>query len=115
LVTFPANTNTVQVFSFNITTDSIIETDEFFSLRLRKLPGTYTISADSIYKIRIAGSPVSVKDLQCFHITPNPITDYSVVKVSNVKVDGVKVINSQGKVMFSFSDNIQEEMKKIKR
>ena len=115
MVTFPANTNTVQVFSFNITTDSIIETDEFFSLRLRKLPGTYTIGADSIYKIRIAGSPVSTKDLQSFQITPNPISDYSIVKISNVKVDGVKVINSQGKVMFSFSDNIQEEMKKIKR
>ena len=114
LVTFPANTNTVQVFSFNVTNDTIIETDEFFSLRLRKLPGTYTISADSIYKIRIAGSPVSVKDLQCFHITPNPITDYSVVKVSNIKVDGVRIVNSQGKNVYTFTDNITEEMKKIK-
>jgi hypothetical protein len=115
LVTFPSNTNTLQVFTFNILTDSLNETDEFFSLRLRKLPGTYTIGVDSIYRIRIAGSPVSTKDLQSFQITPNPISDYSIVKVSNVKVDGVKVINSQGKVMFTFSDNIQEEMKKIKR
>ena len=114
LVTFPANTNTSQVFTFNILTDSLNETDEFFSLRLRKLPGTYTIGVDSIYRIRIAGSPVSTKDLQSFQITPNPISDYSIVKVSNVKVDGVRVINSQGKVMFTFSDNIQEEMKKIK-
>ena len=114
LVTFPANTNTSQVFTFNILTDSLNETDEFFSLRLRKLPGTYTIGVDSIYKIRIAGSPVSTKDLQSFQIIPNPISDYSIVKVSNVKVDDVKVINSQGKVMFTFSDNIQEEMKKIK-
>jgi len=114
LVTFPANTNTVQVFSFNVTNDTINETDEFFSLRLRKLPGNYTIGNDSIYKIRIAGSPVSTKELQSFQITPNPISDYSVVKVSNTKVDGVKVINSQGKVMFNFSDDIKEEMKKIK-
>ena len=114
LVTFPANTNTVQVFSFNVTNDTINETDEFFSLRLRKLPGTYTIGADSIYKIRIAGSPVSVKDLQCFQITPNPITDYSVVRVSNVKVDRVSVVNSQGKNVYTFTDNITEEMKKIK-
>ena len=114
LVTFPANTNTVQVFSFNVTNDTINETDEFFSLRLRKLPGNYTIGNDSIYKIRIAGSPVSTKELQSFQITPNPISDYSVVKVSNTKVDGVKVINSQGKVMFNFSDDIKEEMKKIR-
>jgi hypothetical protein len=114
LVTFPANTNTVQVFTFNITTDSLNETDEYFSLRLRKLPGTYTIGTDSIYRIKIAGTPVSVKDLDYYQITPNPITDLSVVKFRNVKLESMRVVDSKGNMVFYFTRNIEEEMKNIK-
>jgi DNA/RNA endonuclease YhcR with UshA esterase domain len=114
LVTFPANTNTVQVFSFNVLTDSLNETDEYFSLRLRKLPGTYTIGTDSIYRIKIAGTPVSVKDLDYYQITPNPITDLSVVKFRNVKLESMRVVDSKGNMVFYFTRNIEEEMKNIK-
>jgi DNA/RNA endonuclease YhcR with UshA esterase domain len=115
LVTFPANTNTSQVFTFNITTDSLNETDEYFSLRLRKLPGTYTIGTDSIYRIKIAGTQVSVKDLDYYQITPNPITDNSIVRFKNVKVESMRVVNSQGRLEFYSTKNVEEEMKKLNK
>ena len=115
LVTFPANTNTSQVFTFNVLTDSLNETDEYFSLRLRKLPGTYTIGTDSIYRIKIAGTPVSVKDLDYYQITPNPITDNSIVRFRNVKVESMRVINSQGRLEFHVTKNVEEEMRRLNK
>jgi hypothetical protein len=84
-------------------------------LRLRKLPGTYTISADSIYRIKIVGTPVSVKDLDYYQITPNPITDYSNVRFKNVKVESMSVINSQGRLEFYATRNVEEEMKRLNK
>jgi hypothetical protein len=114
LVTFPANTNQVQVFTYNIATDTINEENEYFSLRLRKLPGNYTIGSDSVFRVKIVGNPLSsVNDLQYFQITPNPITDYSIVKTANVKIDCMKVYNSQGRLEFYSTNNVSEEMRKI--
>jgi hypothetical protein len=114
LVTFPANTNQIQVFTYNIVNDTINEPNEYFSLRLRKLPGNYTIGSDSIFRIKITGNPLSsTNDIQYLQITPNPITDYSIVKITNVKIDCMKVYNYQGKLEFYSTRNVSDEMKKI--
>jgi hypothetical protein len=111
LVTFPANTNTVQVFSFNILTDTVEESDEYFSLRLRKLSNNYNIGADSVFRIKISGSPLNVKDVVNFQITPNPITDFSVVKTNSVNIDNFKIYNSQGRLEHYSTRNISEDMR----
>lgn len=114
LVTFPANTNTIQVFTYNVILDTLSETNEYFSLRLRKLPGNYTIGADSIFRVTIVETPVRVKDLEYFNISPNPFNENSIVTVTNTKIDGYKIYNSQGQLQYYTNDYTKDKMEVVK-
>jgi hypothetical protein len=101
LVTFPANVTENSQFSFTVNNDSLIEGEEVFFLKLKKIAENYNIGNDSIMKVIITdNTPASVKQISNLTISPNPVGDFILIK-SNQKLEGeVRVINFYGQEVY---------------
>ncbi len=106
LVTFPANVTDNSQFSFTVNNDSLIEGEEVFFLKLKKIADNYNIGNDSVMKVIITdNTPASVKNFSNIMISPNPVGDFIIIK-SNQSLNGeVRVINYFGQEVYK-SDKI---------
>jgi hypothetical protein len=106
LVTFPANVTDNSQFNFTVNSDSLVEGEEVFFLKLKKIADNYNIGSDSIMKVIITdNTPASVKQISNLTISPNPVGDFILIK-SNQKLNGeVKVVNYFGQEVYK-SDKI---------
>jgi hypothetical protein len=46
---------------------------------------------------------------------PNHITHISIVSFKNVKIESMMVLNLQGNLVFSYTKNIEEEMRRLNK
>ena len=112
IVTFPVGVVNGQ-FVITINTDDLSESDEQFSITLRKLSNNYKIGNDSVARVVITGT-LSVNKMKYFDFYKNSLNGNLSIKLPDNFVGELSVYDSFGHKIFESSDSkINQDLNKL--